>query len=62
MSHTPAHMWESLRDRCGYVQAIREYYREQLNDPVIANAVAQVEIAQLALDAKMQKLQDSEPW
>lgn len=60
MKHFDAYMWRELRKRGDCAQAIRENYPELLNDPVIAHAVVMIEVAQLALDSKMQQLEESE--
>ena len=39
-----------------YQSAIRGYLPDALNDPIIALAVAQIEMAYLAIDARMQEI------
>lgn len=57
----PLHMWRYWRDKKGTVKAVEEYYPEQMKNPQMAAAVAQVNNGLLLIDTLMQKAEMDAP-
>lgn len=57
----PLHMWRYWRDKKGIVEAVEEYYPEQLNNFQMAAAVTQVKNGLLLIDSLMQKAEMDAP-
>jgi len=56
-----SYTWKYAKEKyCTYPAAIREVVPEALKDPVIAAAVAQIEMAYLAIDARMAQLAEED--
>jgi len=56
-----SYTWKYAKEKyCTYQSAIREVVPEALKDPVIAAAVAQIDMAYLAIDARMAQLSDED--
>lgn len=57
MTIDEANMWDYWCDKYGPVEALKVYYSHLLlNDSMLRAAVAQIEIAELAIRARMDKL------
>lgn len=58
----PPHMWGYWRDKYGIADALKDYYPELLKgDPVLSAAVAQLRMAELAIEARMQEIAHNTP-
>ena len=57
---TPIDMWDYWRDKYGYVDALQDYYPEQLQDPRLVLAVAQIRNAHASINAVMAELEATE--
>ena len=53
--------WEYWRDDYGQKEAIERFYPSLKRDPVIANALALLQVAALAIEGRVKELQDGVP-
>lgn len=57
----PLHMWKYLADKHG-LAALPEFYPQSFReDPILAGAFAQLQVAEAALRGRMEQLEEEDP-